>query len=180
MKKWIVFIIVIIIAGIYFGKSWYEYEKTKVRVNILENIHLIDSITITDSKTKDEVFIVNQSDPFFTEMVNVFDLQYMNLDRQEKQMLKGDPLWDILYKTKDQVKYTVSIYQVGNEWEDMLEDVYERATVDTIVEDYSYVYFPHDETDGYVFAIKENKELLGINEGLEELIERIGYIFKGN
>lgn len=53
-----------IIARIYFGKS--RYEKTKVRVNILENKHLIDSIAIKDCKTKDEVLTVKQSDPFFT------------------------------------------------------------------------------------------------------------------
>lgn len=65
MRKWVLVIIVIVLGGAIFG-TWLEQRKTKDIVNVLNSIPLIDSITVKNGKTKEEMLTLTNVDPFFS------------------------------------------------------------------------------------------------------------------
>lgn len=164
MRKWVILIIIIAIGGILFG-TFLEQKKPKVVGKILNSIPFIDSITVKDGKTKEEILTLTNLDPSISDMAEIYKLPYLDLKWAERKLLKKDPFVEVEYLKNNEIQYKVSIYQVD---EESMQSINTGISGDSIT--YSYSYSPKEKNASYIFAIKENYQLLGVNEGLKELL----------
>ena len=171
MRKWLILLIVLVIAGLIFGE-WHGKKKTNVIVNILDSIPYIDAIAVKDGNTKQEIVTFTKVDPSFSDMVDVYDRPYYNLIRSEKKLLKGKPFVVVEYLKDNETQYEVSIYQVEEDNLSYMQAIDKDIGTD-ILTPYSYSYSPTEKDTTYIFAIKENHQLLGVNEGLKELLNTV-------
>ena len=171
-RKWITLIIVLVIAGLIFG-NWLGKKKTNVIVNILDRIPYIDAIAVKDGNTKQEIVTFTNVDPSFSDMVEVYDLPYYHkLKWSERKLLRGKPFVVVEYLKDNKTQYEVSIYQVKEDYLSYMQAIDKDIGTD-ILTPYGYSYSPTEKETTYIFAIKENQQLLGVNEGLKELLNTV-------
>ena len=171
-RKWITLIIVLVIVGLIFG-NWQGKKKTNVIVNILDSIPYIDAIAIKDGNTKQEIATFTNVDPTFSAMVEVYDLPtYYDLKWSERKLLKGKPFVVVEYLKDNETQYEVSIYQVEEDNMSYMQSI-DKVIQTDIIRPYSYSYSPTEKNAAYIFSIKENHQLLGVNEGLKELLNTV-------
>ena len=91
MRKWLILLIVLVIAGLIF-EEWHGKKKTDVIVNILDSIPYIDTIAVKDGHTKQDIVTFTNAETSFSDMVEVYDLPYYNLKWSERKLLRGRPL----------------------------------------------------------------------------------------
>ena len=158
MRKWIIFVIVIVLGGLIFI-SWEEEKKDKEVVQILDRIPFIDLIVVKDGKSGEKLLDFTSLDSTFSQMVNVYQKPYHDFKRSEKKLLKEEPFIVIEYLRDNLIQYKVIIYQVqdGNKY--MLTS--------------EYIYSPKEDNRNYTFVIKESDQLLGVNQGLKELLNTV-------
>ena len=168
MRKWLILIIVLAIGGTIFG-IWQEKKKTKIIVNVLDSIPYIDSITVKDGETKQNILTFTNVDPSFSNMVEIYDLPYYDLKWSERKLLRGKPFVVVEYLKNDETQYEVSIYQVEEDNMSYMQSIDMLIQTD-IITPYSYSYSPKEKNNAYIFAIKENYQLLGVNEESKELL----------
>ena len=169
MRKWLIVIIVFAIEGTLFG-TWLGQKKTKVIVNILDSIPYIDAITVKDGETKEEILAFTNADPHFSDMIEIYDLSYYDLKWSERKLLKGKPFVVVEYLKNNETQYEVSIYRVKENDLSYMQSIDKNIGTD-ILTPYSYSYSPAEKDTTYIFAIRENQQLLGVNEGLKELLD---------
>jgi hypothetical protein len=165
MRKWVILIAVIAFGGAMFV-TWLEERKPKVIGDILYSIPDIDSIAVKDGKTKEEILILTNLETYSSGMVEIFELPYKDLKWSERKLLKGEPKILVEYLTNNEVQFSVSIYQLKDD--SMLSNEKPMGS-----RSYSHSYSPKEKNTTYIFAIKENDQLLGVNEGLKELLNVI-------
>lgn len=162
MRKWVWVILIgsIFIAWFIFD-MWQEYSRNEVLKGIMSSETQIDTISVKDHKTNKEILVLTNSDAAFNPMVEVYRLPYVQLERPDNKILKEEPLFDIEYLQENEVKYVVRVHQFNTKpaLENQLED--------------RYMYSPKDNNKIYIFGIKENDQLMGVNEGFKELINII-------
>ena len=76
------------------------------------------------------------------------------------------------YLRDNETQYEVSIYQVEEDNLSYMQAIDKDIGTD-ILTPYSYSYSPTEKDTTYIFAIKENHQLLGVNEGLKELLNTV-------
>ena len=101
-------------------------------------------------------------------MVEIYDLPFKDLKWSERKLLKKEPFAEVEYFKNNEIQYKVSIYQVEEKHMPMLSIDNSAA-----IRSYSYSYSPEEKNTNYLFAIKDNYQLLGVNEGLKELLNII-------
>ncbi|KGR73638.1 hypothetical protein [Ureibacillus manganicus] len=158
MRKWIILIIILILGGIIYS-NWLSNKESEALKYILNTSLDIDSITVKDGKTKEELLSFSNSDPAFSELANFYSRYYV-LEGENKNILTGEPIAEIEYYVEKELKYTVSIYQLK-----------ERLIVKPPVTSLDvYQYAPVEKNSPFVFSIKEYNMLFGVNEGMKELM----------
>lgn len=161
MRKWVILIIVIAVGGVVLG-TWLEQRKPAVVGNVLNSVQLIDSIKVQDGKTKENILTLTKLDSSFSDTVEIYKLPYKDLKRSERKLLNVEPFVEVEYLQNSEIKYIVSIYQLNDEHISKLDNTDNR-----------YMYTSDENNSTYIFAIKENYQLLGVNEGLKELLDII-------
>lgn len=165
MRKWVILIVVISLGGVIFG-TWLEQRKNAVVGNILNSVQLIDSIRVKDGESKEEILTFTKLDPSFFDMVEIYKLPYKDLKWSERKLLKEKPFIEVEYLQNNEINYIVSIYQLNDENMSMLVNISDPLS-------YRYMYTSKENNTTYIFAIKENYQLLGVNEGFKELLDII-------
>lgn len=168
MRKSIILIIGILLGAALIGTGWLEYRNTKVIEEILNNYPYIDSISVKDGKTKEEILTFTSLDPSFSDTVELYKLSYHGLKWSERKLLKGKPYIEVDYIKNNEVMYKVSVYEVEEEHTPMLPN-----DISTASRSYSFSYSPEKNNTTYIFAIKDNYSLLGVNEGFKELLNKV-------
>lgn len=135
--------------------------------NIIDSVPIIDSITAKDGKTKEEILTVTTSDDSFDKMVDIYHFYY-DLKWSEKVILKDDPFIEIDYIERNDVKFTVSIYQVEDHHISLLPNGFS-----TEVRNVEYSYSPEGSNSTYIFVIEELNQLIDVNDGMKVLYKYI-------
>ncbi|MFS0674722.1 hypothetical protein [Ornithinibacillus sp. 179-J 7C1 HS] len=135
--------------------------------NIIDSVPIIDSITAKDGKTKEEILTVTTSDDSFDKMVEIYHFYY-DLKWSEKVILKDDPFIEIDYIERNDVKFTVSIYQVEDHHISLLPNGFS-----TEVRNVEYSYSPEGSNSTYIFVIEELNQLIDVNDGMKVLYKYI-------
>ncbi|MFJ7936325.1 hypothetical protein [Sporosarcina sp. NPDC096371] len=166
MRKWVILIIVIVLGGAMFI-TWLEERNLKVTGNTLNSIPDIDSIVVKDGKTKEEevLTLTNAGTSFSPSMAEIYELPIIDLKWSERKLLKGEPILLVEYLTNNEVRFSVGIYELKDEHKAILSNYNPSG-----IRSYSYSYSPKEKNTTYIFAIKENYQLLGVNEGMKELL----------
>lgn len=142
-------------------------------MNILDSIPYIDAIAVKDGNTKQEIVTFTNVDPSFSDMVDVYDLPYYHkLKWSERKLLRGKPFVVVEYLKDNETQYEVSIYQVKEDNLSYMQSI-DKVIQTDILTPYSYSYSPTEKNTTYIFAIRENHQLLGVNEGLKELLNTV-------
>jgi len=162
MKKWGIVVIIILILGGAAYAQWLSNKNTNVVVNILNSIPNVDSITVKDGNTKEELLAIPISDSSFSEIVEVYKFPYTHLKGSDKNILNEVPIAEVEYFEKSELKFTVSIIQ--------LKDGF---ISDPPPEFYRYKYTPDEKNDTFIFSIRENSSLIVVNDGMKELMDRL-------
>ena len=158
MRKWIIFFIVIVLGGLIFV-AWEEEKKDKEVVKILDRIPFVDSILVKDGKSEEKLLDFTSSDSSFLQMVNVYQKPYYDLKWSEKKLLKEEPFIVIEYLRENLIQYKVIIYQVQDANKYMLTS--------------EYIYSSEEDNSNNTFVINETDQLLGVNQGLKELLNTV-------
>ncbi|SOC43742.1 hypothetical protein [Ureibacillus acetophenoni] len=158
MRKWGILIIIIILGGAIYI-DWLSKKEFEVIGYILNTSPDIDSISIRDGKTKEELLAFSKSDSAFSEL-GLFYRSILHLNGTEKDILNGETLAEIDYYENGEVRYTVSIYQLE-------DDITVNRPVSNL---YTYQYTPKGITSPFVFALKDNYILFGVNRGMKDLV----------
>lgn len=163
IKSWVIvgLIILNILGGALFS-DWINEKKLTKMGTIIESIPEIDAIRVKDGKTSDEVLTLTNSEPFFDEMVDIYGV-YTELKWSERKLLKKDPFVQVDYLKNDDVRFTVSIYNVKDDEKSLLPDE----------EDGDSFSYSLEGNDTYIFAFDELNHLVRVNEGLKELLHII-------
>lgn len=167
MRKWKLWILTFIVGLAHFLLS--PERKINVIGTILSSSPYVDSLTVKEGATKNEIlFLSDGAEPLFSEMANLYLLPYTDLTWSDRKLLKGDPAFIVEYKRKNNPQYKMLIYLVKA---DQIQLLPEERTEG--IRHFGYAYAPKEKGDTYIFAIKENRQLLGVTEGLKELIDQI-------
>jgi hypothetical protein len=166
MKGWKI-ILPVVILGVILFFVWQEQREKSMIGNLLESVSDIDSVIIKDGKTSKKILTLTNSEPVFSELVNIYDAPYHDLKWSERKLLKNDPAYEAEFLINDDVQYTMNIYKVE---EDQISLIPNDFTAE--VRSYSYIYSP-DGDNTYIFARKEIHQLLGVNEGFKKLLNMI-------
>ena len=162
-QRWSILILVIIL-GIVLFTEYKDQQRMMATVDISDSIPFIESIVIKDGKTKDEILTLTDTESSFSEMVDIYDSPIHYLKWSERKLLKGDPFIEVEYLIGTEVQHSMSVYEVEDENISMLP-----RDFSTDVSFYSYSYTP-EEDETYIYAIEEINQLLGINEGMKDLL----------
>lgn len=118
------------------------------------------------------MFTLKNTDSSFSGILEIYDLPYYDLKWEERKLLKGKPFAVVAYLKNNEIQYELIIYQVKDDNMSYLQSI--DIVIETdIITTYSYSYSPREKNTAYIFAIKDNYQLLGVNEGLKELLDSI-------
>lgn len=159
--------IIIILISLIIVDRW-DDKKTNQMLTILENTSSIDSISIKEGRTKKELFILEPSSPSFKNAVNVYENPYRPLTFFERKVLKQEPIATLDYFSADELIYQLSVYPFDPEH---FPNIDLTTASDSTEKTYHYIYYPEDEELGYIFALKELNQLIGVNDGLKEIVD---------
>ncbi|MEK5185337.1 histone acetyltransferase [Solibacillus sp. FSL W7-1324] len=162
MKRWLwVTLIGIIFAGWFIFNLWQEHSRYEVLKRIMSSETHIDTISVTDRKANEELLTFTESDAAFTPMIEMYRYPYVQLERPDHKILKEEPLFDIEYKQENEVKYVVRVHQLDS-----------IPALETQLEN-RYIYSPENNNKFYIFGVKENDQLLVVNEGFQSLLDKL-------
>ena len=156
MKKWGFVFIVLVLGGIIIA-SWQEQIKTKHIVNILERIQSVDLIRVQDSQTHKLLIEYTDKNTSFSEMVDIYKYPYYELKGTEKELVNQDPVYVIEFLQDNAVQYKVNVYKLDEEDKEIFKTS-------------NYLYSPENVNDTYVFALEKYPHLVGVNEGLKQIM----------
>ncbi|MFS0877424.1 histone acetyltransferase [Solibacillus isronensis] len=148
-----------IVLGWFIFDMWQESSRDAIIGKALSSN--IDTISVTDCKTNEELLVFTNADAAFIPMVEIYRFPYVQLERPDNKLFKEEPLLDIEYLQENEVKYVVRVYQFGS-----------KPTLEQPLED-SYMYSPKNNDKVYLFGVKGNDQLIEVNEGLETLVDII-------
>ncbi|MFY3790788.1 hypothetical protein ACOQFO_03615 [Ureibacillus sp. MALMAid1270] len=148
MKKRIILIIIVILGVLIL--NWLSKRELDGLEHIMKTSPDIDSITVKDSKTNEELLTFSNSDPAFTDLVNVHETFYI-LEGEDKKIVTGEPVAEVNYYEKKELKYTLIIYQLEDGYKLNLEHGNNLST---------YQYTPSGGDSSYVISIKDTKTIL--------------------
>lgn len=160
MRRWLwVIIIGVLVFGWFIFDSWPEYGRDALIGKALNSN--IDTISVTDFKTNEEILVFTNSDVAFIPMVEIYGSPYVQLEPPDNKIFKEEPLLEIEYLQENDVKFVVRIHQFDSMpiLEQQLED--------------SYMYSPGNNNKVYLFAVKGNDQLVEVNDGLKKLMDII-------
>lgn len=110
MRKWLWLISIgAIVLGWFIFDMWQESSRDAIIGKAL-NSH-IDTVSIRDTKTNEEVLVMTNSDPAFTPMVEIYRFPYIQLERPDNKILKEEPVLEIEYLQENEVMYVVRVHQ---------------------------------------------------------------------
>ena len=160
MRRWLwVTSIGVIVLGWFIFDMWQESSRDAIIGKALSSN--IDTISVTDHKTNEELLVFKKSDVAFTPMVEIYRFPYIQLERPDNKLFKEEPLLDIEYLQENEIKYVVRVYQFNS-----------KPTLEQPLED-SYMYSPENNDKVYLFGVKGNDQLVEVNEGLKTLVDII-------
>ena len=149
MKKWIFFIIIVMLGGLIFT-NWLSQRELDGLKHIMKTSPEIDLITVKDSKTNEELLTFSNPDPAFKDLVNVYE-NFHILEGKDKKIVTGQPVAEVNYYEKKELKYTLGIYQLEDGYKLNLEYGNDLST---------YQYTPSGGKSSYVISIKDTKIIL--------------------
>lgn len=160
MRRWLwVISIGAIVLGWFIFDMWQESSRDVIIGKALSSN--IDTISVTDCKTNEELLVFTNADAAFIPMVEIYRFPYVQLERPDNKLFKEEPLLDIEYLQENEVKYVVRVYQFDS-----------KPTLEQPLED-SYMYSPKNNDKVYLFGVKGNDQLIEVNEGLKTLVDII-------
>ncbi|MEK5080712.1 histone acetyltransferase [Solibacillus sp. FSL W7-1436] len=160
MRKWLWLISIgAIVLGWFIFDMWQESSRDAIIGKAL-NSH-IDTVSIRDTKTNEEVLVMTNSDPAFTPMVEIYRFPYIQLERPDNKILKEEPVLEIEYLQENEVMYVVRVHQFNR------KPVLEQQLAA------SYIYSPENSDNVYFFEVRGNDQLVKVNDGLKTLIDII-------
>lgn len=160
MRRWLwVTSIGAIVLGWFIFDMWQESSRDAIIGKALSSN--IDTISVTDNKTNEELLVFKKSDVAFTPMVEIYRFPYVQLERPDNKLFKEEPLLDIEYLQENEIKYVVRVYQFDS-----------KPTLEQPLED-NYMYSPKSNDKVYLFGVKGNDQLVEVNEGLKTLVDVI-------
>ena len=161
----IVGIVAIVIGVVIFG-IWYEQREEASNVGkILNSAPLIDTISVKDGKTNEEIMNLTKINNYFTATVEIYKLPYKDMSGTEKKILKEKSYLEVLYLQDNKIKYIVSIYQIDNE---KLNKFFVKDDISD-----EYIYKSELDNTSYIFVLKDTNHLLGVNNGFKDLLDSI-------
>ncbi|MBD8036334.1 hypothetical protein H9635_06220 [Solibacillus sp. A46] len=167
MKKWIFLIAFFVFAGVIFS-IWSEQNKVNYIGGILNNISSVDLIIVKDSETEKQIYEYTQNNDFFNDMVNIYDQPFFELKKSEKKLLNKESTYVIEYLNDNTIQYKVNIYKVEDSTEVFVEKEYT-----TEINEFDYIFSPESTNHSYVFVTEKYHNLLGLNDGLKQIINDI-------
>lgn len=172
MKKWAL-IIIFIVLGVVFFLVWSDQNKTNYIGGILNSIPAVDLIIVKDSETDKQIFEFTQENDLFNDMVNIYKRPYLELKQSEKKLLNKKSTYVIEYLKDNTIQYKVNIYKVEEESADIFVD----KGFNTEIREIDYIYSPENMNHRYVFTLEKYHHLLGVNDGLKQIINEIRALF---
>ena len=158
MKKWGFVFIVLVLGGIIIA-SWQEQIKIKHIVNILESIQSVDLIRVQDSQTDKLLNQYTEKNASFSGMVDIYKYPYYELKGSEKKLVNKDPVYVIEFLQDNAVQYKLNVYELNEEDKEIFKTS-------------NYLYSPENVNDTYVFALEKYPHLVGVNEGLKQILNK--------
>ena len=160
MRRWLwVISIGVIVLGWFIFDMWQESSRDAIIGTALSSN--IDTISVRDTKTNEEILVFTDSDSAFTPMVEIYRFPYVQLERPDNKIFKEEPLLEIEYLQENEVKYVVRVHQFNS-----------KPALAQQLED-SYMYSPGNNDKVYLFEVKGNDQLVEVNDGLKTLIDII-------
>lgn len=158
MKKWGFVFIVLVLGGIIIA-SWQEQIKTKHIVNNLESIQSVDLIRVQDSQTDKLLIEYTDKNASFSAMVDIYKYPYYELKGSKKKLVNQDPVYVIEFLQDNVVQYKVNVFELNEEDKEIFKTS-------------NYIFSPENVKDTYVFSLDKYPHLVGVNEGLKEILNR--------
>ena len=156
MKKWFMIILSVCLIGIAFF-SWQKNTKLNTMGEILSNVETVNSITIREGKTSEEIVTMTEGDPIFHDLKESYR-NYHDLSWKNRKLLNNDPVYEIDYFISNERLFTIDLYAVDDD-QDSLSSGY---------------YFSPDNSDrNFIIAITELNQLVRMTEGIKELLNMI-------
>lgn len=163
-KKWgIITIVIIIILGGAAYAQWFSKNEHEVLKYILNTSSDIDSIIVKDGKTNEELVLFTNSDPAFSELVK-FYISSHYLEGEDKNKLTGEPFAEIEYYDEDELKFTVNIFELD-------DAISFNQSPDLNLGKFKYT--PSGKNNTYVYSIKEDNIIFGMNNEMRQLINKL-------
>ena len=160
MRRWLwVISIGVIVLGWFIFDMWQETSRDAIIGTALSSN--IDTISVRDSKTNEEILVFTDSDSAFTPMVEIYRFPYVQLERTDNKIFKEEPLLEIEYLQENEVKYVVRVHQFNS-----------KPALAQHLED-RYMYSLEDNDKVYLFVVKGNDQLVKVNDGLKTLMDII-------
>lgn len=158
----------IFVLGLAFFLDWREQNKTNYIGEILDSIPSIDLIIVKDSESDKSLFEYTNKDPFFMDIVNIYKHSYYELKQSEKKLLNKEPTYNIEFLQDNKIQYKVNIYLVNEDTADVFVD---KGFSNEYVK-YDYIYSPENANHSYVLALEKYHLVVGLNNGLKQIINR--------
>ncbi|MCM3721114.1 hypothetical protein [Solibacillus isronensis] len=109
MRRWLwVISIGVIVLGWSIFDMWQESSRDAIIGTALSSN--IDTISVRDTKTNEEILVFTDSDSAFTPMVEIYRFPYVQLERPDNKIFKEEPLLEIEYLQENEVKYVVRVH----------------------------------------------------------------------
>lgn len=135
---------------------------------ILNNISSVELIIVKDSDTNKQIFEYTQNDDFFNDMVNIYEKPFFELKKSEKKLLNKESTYVIEYLNDNTIQYKVNIYKVEASTEVFVDKEYA-----TEIKEFDYIFTSESTNQSYVFVTEKYHNLLGLNDGLKQIINEI-------
>ncbi|WP_332649499.1 hypothetical protein [Lysinibacillus sp. 54212] len=164
MRKWFIIFLLVLIGGTLFY-SLQDQKKYKHVAHILDSIPSIDSIQIIDGKAEKTLLQFDNSSNIFHEMVNIYSSPYVEMKWSEQKIIRKEPYAVVQFFGDNEIKYRVNIYRINKEEKDLLEN---NSLKNESLHKNPLIL--EEKNNTYIFAIKENDHILGINDGLKKII----------
>lgn len=160
MRRWLwVISIGVIVLGWFIFDMWQGSSRDAIIGTALSSN--IDTISVRDTKTNEEILVFTDSDSAFTPMVEIYRFPYVQLERPDNKIFKEEPLLEIEYLQENEVKYVVRVHQFNS-----------KPALAQHLED-RYMYSLEDNDKVYLFVVKGNDQLVKVNDGLKTLMDII-------
>ncbi|WAA11994.1 hypothetical protein [Fervidibacillus halotolerans] len=85
--------------------GWFDRKHSEFIGEAFVQSYDVNSFIVKDSKTEKVILTLTDSDPDFSQIAQIYDIGYANLDWSERKLLKNDPVYEVEFLLNDDVLY---------------------------------------------------------------------------